>query len=142
MANSSAGADTIELAADGIYTLSAVHSNNFWNGPNGLPFIISQITINGNGATIQRSSVAPDFRILHVGGGDLTLNGVTASGGRAAVGLEGDLGDGSGLGVEPSWGVGGKLRLVNSTIRENVGAGTHHTMVGAFSTTVYIDRRE
>lgn len=65
-ANGNGEADTINLAASGTYTLMAVDNTSAYRGPNGLPAIASQITINGNGASIQRSSVAgtPDFRIL------------------------------------------------------------------------------
>ena len=45
--------------------------------------ITSAITIEGNGNTISRSG-SPDFRILAVaGGGNLTLNSATVSGGIA-----------------------------------------------------------
>ena len=59
------GADTIELAAGGMYTLTAVHNTN--DGDNGLPSITSEIIIDGNGSTIYRgTSSTPDFRIFHV----------------------------------------------------------------------------
>ncbi|MBK8933342.1 MAG: hypothetical protein IPM76_13690 [Chloroflexi bacterium] len=50
---------------------------------NALPRITSQITINGNGATIERSGATPNFfRVLHVRpSGNLTLNDATLSGG-------------------------------------------------------------
>ena len=51
------GADVIELAPGCTYTLTAV--DNYWYGPNGLPPIASEITIEGNGATIARSATAP-----------------------------------------------------------------------------------
>ncbi|MCW5775740.1 MAG: hypothetical protein KIS87_04760 [Phycisphaeraceae bacterium] len=41
-------ADTIHLAADGTYTLTAPYS-----GLTGLPSITTEIAINGNGAAIQ-----------------------------------------------------------------------------------------
>ena len=76
-----AGADTINLPAGSTFTLDSVHS-----GKNGLPVITSQITIEGNGATIQRDGAAPQFRILEVDGsgannGDLTLKKATISAG-------------------------------------------------------------
>jgi hypothetical protein len=81
-ANTSPGADTINLAPGGTYTLTAV--NNSTAGDSGLPAITSQITINGNGATIQRDLGAPSFRIFYIAGpnaGDLTVNRVTVRGG-------------------------------------------------------------
>lgn len=80
-ANATPGADTIELAAGGTYTLTAVDNTAY--GPSGLPLISSPITINGNGATIERTAAAgtPEFRVLFVGRppyvgstGDLTIN--------------------------------------------------------------------
>jgi hypothetical protein len=46
-------ADTLELGSGCTYTLTTV--NNSWYGPNGLPPIASDITIEGNGATIIRA---------------------------------------------------------------------------------------
>lgn len=52
--------------------------------PNALPTINATLTIDGNGATIERSSGAPAFRLLHVGtSGDLTLTDVTLRNGLA-----------------------------------------------------------
>src|SRR5262245_22607390 len=68
-ANANPGADTISLAANGTYTLTAM--DNAWYGPNGLPPIASDITIEGNGATIQRDTGAgtPKFRLFYISGG-------------------------------------------------------------------------
>lgn len=77
-------ADTINLAAGGTYVLTAV--NNTAQGATGLPAVTSAITLNGNGATIERSTAAgtPEFRILRIGGaGNLTLNRVTLQNGIA-----------------------------------------------------------
>ena len=69
-ANSNPGADVINLAAGSTYELTSV--NNLTDGSNGLPDITSQITINGNGATI-KSTV--DRRVF-VGGHALATSGV------------------------------------------------------------------
>ncbi len=74
------GADVLDLQAD--VTLTAV--NNTTYGPTGLPVAASEVTIQGNGHTIQRSQSegTPEFRILAVGsGGNLTLASTTVSGG-------------------------------------------------------------
>src|SRR5262245_26860965 len=63
-ANGSPGSHTINLASNGTYTLSVVaEDDGYWGGA-GLPYIRGQITINGNGATIQRSNApgTPLFR--------------------------------------------------------------------------------
>jgi hypothetical protein len=106
-ANSAAGADTIVLSKQ-TYTLTA--QDNYWYGPNGLPAITSDITIEGNGATIERSSAAntPKFRLFYVAGnsvvsptlspGTLTLKNLTLQGGLAKGG-DGGSGGGGGLGA-------------------------------------------
>ena len=82
-ANAFAGADTINLAPGAIYTLNIplLPADEV-----GL-FVGSQITINGNGATIRRSSASgtPLFNLFHVAYGDLTLMDVTLSGGETSV---------------------------------------------------------
>lgn len=75
-------ADAIVLPPNSTHTLTAVNNTSF--GPTGLPVINSTITIVGNGSTITRETLAPDFRILAVrSGGDLTLQETRVSGGRA-----------------------------------------------------------
>ena len=101
-ANSTAGDDVITLnpteQANCVYTLTAV--DNTTGGANGLPVFSNspyKTVIQGNGATIERSSAAgtPSFRIFYVGANsvveisDLTIkngavtgaNGTTGSGG-------------------------------------------------------------
>lgn len=65
-ANTNGQDDTINLAADGIYTLTAPHANGEGSG---LPRIYSNLVINGNGSVIERAmsrggSPPPDFRIM------------------------------------------------------------------------------
>lgn len=129
-ANAHSGADTISLASNGIYTLAVVDNNT--DGPNGLPIISSDISINGNGATIQRSRAegAPNFRIFHVANsGNLTLNDLTVSGG-VAVGpgggepVRGSCSQDNIGGNTPGVGGGifnnsGIVTLINSTVRNN-----------------------
>ena len=117
-ANSNPGFDVITLAPGGTYTLTAVNNTYYYFGPSGLPWITSQITINGNGATIQRSGVAstPDFRIFMITGGELTLNQVTIRGGSAVQGEPGYTGGGGGIRNN-----NGILLLVNSTVTGNKG---------------------
>jgi hypothetical protein len=82
-AERSPGADSIRLKAGCTYTLTR-GSFDGGVGPNGLPFIRTPITIDGNGATIARAAGAPPFRLFQVNrGGVLTLEHVTLRGGRA-----------------------------------------------------------
>jgi len=122
-ANAAPDPDTINLAANGIYELTAVHNTSYWTGPTGLPQILNPLAINGNGATIRRSSAlgTPDFRILYVGGpgGNLTLDRATITGGRSAIGAPGYIGGGGGIRVD-----GGVLLVSNSTIHGNSGVTT------------------
>ncbi|MFJ8165856.1 hypothetical protein ACIRBY_33745 [Streptomyces sp. NPDC096136] len=80
-ANSTPEADTIRLARTCTYELLTADPGSHADG---LPAITSDITIDGEGATITRPPSAPRFRILRVGEtGTLTLNSTTISGGRA-----------------------------------------------------------
>jgi hypothetical protein len=127
------GADTITLAG-GIYTLSGVNNVNT-TGSNGLPIITSTITIQGNGATIERGGPpAEDYRIFEIANpGFLTLNDTTITGGAntPGAGIFNDHGtlilnnssvrgntnesvDGGGIVNN-----GGTVRLRNSTISDN-----------------------
>ncbi len=106
-ANANPGADTISLPAGMTITITTRDSQNDY-GFNGLPSITSQITIEGNGATIARGSAAgtPSFRLFHVApGGNLTLRNVVLSNGLAQGGKGGFGGIGGGGGA--SDGVGG-----------------------------------
>src|SRR5262249_51085220 len=83
-----------------------------WYGPNGLPAIDNDITIQGNGSLIQRSAApgTPSFRLFYVSGGlpgelplgrltleNLTLQGGRAKGGNASSGGGGGLGAGGAI---------------------------------------------
>ena len=82
------GADTIELASSATYELDQVHINFY--GPNGLPIIGSDITIEGNGSTIRRAAGAPDLRIQAVSSsGTLRLVDLTLRSGNPGTGNSG-----------------------------------------------------
>src|SRR5262249_11161341 len=102
------GADTIVLPANAYMMLSNPYvpryttpvGTTFSGIPAGLPVITSQITIEGSGAIISRPEGAPAFGLMAVRGnffqgvgvppspgGDLTLHGVTLSGGSSFGGL-------------------------------------------------------
>ncbi len=72
------GTDTIDLAAGCVYELGVV--DNTIEGNNGTPSITSAIIINGNGATVRRSTGAQKaaIRLFHISqGGELSLNDLT-----------------------------------------------------------------
>jgi hypothetical protein len=116
------GADTIELDISLTYLLDVV--DNSTEGENGLPSITSEITINGNGSTIQRDALAPDFRIFHLGvGGTLTLNDVTITGGVASGPLvSGQRGGGIYNNGAVTFSNSTFLTIVDSTISDNSAA--------------------
>lgn len=109
------GADIITLPR-GTYTLDRVN-NTTSDGPNGLPSITAEITINGAGAditTVIRNPTdpdAPNFRIFHVAStGTLTLRAMGITRGL----IEGET---EGAGIFNS--NGGTVTITNSIIVEN-----------------------
>ena len=110
LANGDAAPDTVQLQPGCTYSIATVDNN--WYGPNGLPAIGSDVTIEGNGATISRSVPTP-FRFFFVGAdpaasstsgyvspgpGRLTLRTLTLTGGLAQGGGSSQGGGGAGLG--------------------------------------------
>jgi len=91
-ANTNDEADTINLAADGTYILTTPDNNT--NGKNALPVIANdlfatgtELTLNGDGARIKRSSAGatPDFRILQISyGATVSITGLTIANGQAS----------------------------------------------------------
>jgi hypothetical protein len=128
-ANAHPGADTIVLPSKGVFDLTVVDNN--WYGPNALPPIDSNITIQGNGATLQRdSSLAQDtadaFRFFYVSGGiqselplgTLTLTNLTLTNGLAKGGDSG-FGGGGGMGAGGAIFNQGNLTLNGVTLTAN-----------------------
>jgi hypothetical protein len=105
------GADTILLEAGAAYVLTL--ADNVTEGDNGLPAIVSEMTISGTNATIERDAAAPPFRILYVAPtGTLTLDGLTIRGGRC---------------ISEEWGGGifswGAVTLNDSAVVSNTALG-------------------
>jgi hypothetical protein len=127
------GPDTIVLPANSTQTLTRVINTDF--GATGLPLILSDITIEGNGSTIRRASSAPRFRILAVGtNGDLTLLDTTVRGGRVddsgggvlargSLTLRNSTISGNTASEEGGGGISGGVTATNSTIADNTGGG-------------------
>jgi concanavalin A-like lectin/glucanase superfamily protein len=144
-ANASSCPTTINLAPNGHYVLTTVADSGLGEsgarGPSGLPYIRSQVTINGGGATIQRSDTAgtPDFGILQVSSANsgnhhafnakLSLNEVTLTGatlgalnithGEASV-KKSTITQNLGGGINDFC---GKISVTNSTISYNTSGG-------------------
>ncbi|MGH8714621.1 MAG: IPTL-CTERM sorting domain-containing protein [Casimicrobiaceae bacterium] len=125
-ANGNGVANTINLAG-GTYNLSAADNSTVAGGANGLPVIVSTLTIIGNGATIARTG-APLFRLFQVGSGTptsgtagaLTLNDVTLTGGNPGQGGITSSFSGAAINVlSPN----SSLALNASTITGNTAAG-------------------
>ncbi len=70
-ANANGDSSNVINLTNSTYTLQTVN-NNFY-GPNGLPYVGNNLTIHGNGATIERfvkaGFLTPDLRLFYVGGG-------------------------------------------------------------------------
>ncbi|MFK0248252.1 hypothetical protein ACIQUM_26475 [Amycolatopsis azurea] len=117
-ANATTTPDTLSLAANCVYTLTAVADTA---QKAGLPMIKGKLTVNGNHATIARAKDAPQFRIIS-NWGDLTLDKVTITGGHApdGVGIDSygyaNWGE-SGGGIK-NW---GPLTITDSVIAGNTG---------------------
>ena len=115
--NTNNQADTINLAANATYSITAPNNTSVGDGTNGLPIvaldtaIVNSLTINGNGAIIQRSTAVGtvDFRILRVNG-VLVLDSIAIANGNASDGVFG-----GGISV----GAGGRLTVLNSAIINN-----------------------
>jgi len=75
------GSDTLILQNSSIHPYSTFSTTA--DGVNALPSITTNITIQGNGSTIERDSgVTPEFRLFHIGvAGTLTLDKLTISNG-------------------------------------------------------------
>ena len=124
-ANKHGGANTIVLTAPTTshYVLTAV--DNTTDGSTGLPIIKNgcNLTIVGNGDTIERSSAAgtPAFRLLDIGsGGSLTLQNLTLQNGLAF-----------GSGVSADGGAifnRGTLSLSGVTVQNNIAHGSNGTI--------------
>jgi uncharacterized repeat protein (TIGR01451 family) len=105
---------TITLAANTTFDFTS--ANNSTNGANALPVITANITIVGNGDTLERSGTAA-FRLFDVAsGGSLTLEDLTLTGGLA-----------QGTGVAAEGGAvynAGTLNLSGVTAKSNIAQGS------------------
>ncbi len=129
------GADVIELASAADYVLDQVHTN--YDGPNGLPLVTSEITVEGNGSTIERFAAASQFRLIAVTPtGALELRDLTLRNGDAGSWFGGALHSRGGVelirctvtGNAAQGGAGlsnesGTMTVTNSVVSLNVAVG-------------------
>ena len=125
-----AGADTIVLQNSSSHDYNSSNYNLY--GFNALPFITSQITIEGNGATIRRTngftSGSTKFRLIHVDpNGNLTLNDTIISGGWANGGNPNERNGGGILNR-------GQLSLDNCTLLNNSASSYGGGLASRFGT--------
>ncbi|GAB3745871.1 membrane protein [Amycolatopsis oliviviridis] len=130
-ANATTTPDTLSLAANCVYALTAVADTT---DSAGLPAVKGKLTIKGNNATIARAKDAPQFRIIS-NWGDLSLDKVTITGGHAPDGVGTDAA-GKGKGGEDGGGIEnwGPLTITDSVITGNT-AGSGAPGVDATATT-------
>jgi hypothetical protein len=111
--------DAINLAPNGTYTLTSI--DNTTNGDNGLPVIGHdqfafgiELTIHGNGATIQRdfANGTPSFRIFEIIGGNISLDHLVIENGDGGFNGGGVANSGSGT-----------VALINCTFSSNFAGG-------------------
>ena len=127
-ANADGQADTLNLFPGGVYTLTAV--DNSLAGANGLPAVAGTLTINGQGATVQRNTApgTPAFRLFDVSGAltlvDLTLQGGVSKGGDTELG-------GGGLGAGGAIFSQGTVTLLGVTLTGNTAQGGSGGVPGA-----------
>jgi hypothetical protein len=121
----------ITLASNAVYSFS--NADNFWYGPNALPPIAADITIEGNGARLQRTTTN-GLRFFYVGAdpnnpptanyntpgaGKLTLRQLTLTGGLCT----GETGGGGGAGMGGAIFNQGALVLDSVTLCNNTAQG-------------------
>ncbi len=112
-ANGNGQDDVVILGAGSSYTFTAAN-----NPLNALPVVTSKITIQGNGAVIERQAGSPEFRLIDVGdGGDLTLDRVTVRGGAVTYNAPLTEFNNGGGGIR-LFGIG-TLTLTNATVTQN-----------------------
>ncbi len=107
-----AGGGVIRLAAGSVHSLTGIAAVNGLEGGSGLPSVSADVTIEGNGAIVERSVApgTPKFRIFHVAPqGRLTLRDLSVRNG-----LTDSYTDGGGL-----WNTG-TLVLERVTVTGNV----------------------
>src|SRR5262249_57932246 len=129
-----AGGGSIDLAAGCTYSLTT--RDNTVMGGNGLPVVVSPITINGKNATIAGNKT--NFRIVAIdgtSGGSLTLNGVTITGGH----VSGMMAAGAGGGI---LNLSGALTLNSAVVTHNFASDAGGGIANGFGATATFSKSE
>jgi hypothetical protein len=129
-----AGGGSINLASGCTYSLTTRDNTAF--GGNGLPVVVTPITVNGKGATIAGNST--NFRIVAVdgtSGGALTLNGVTITGGKVL----GPMAAGAGGGILD---IAATLTLNSAVVTSNFAASAGGGIGDAQGAVVTLNKSE
>jgi hypothetical protein len=129
-----AGGGSINLAKGCTYSLTT--RDNAVMGGNGLPVVVTPVTINGKNATIAGNST--NFRIVAINGasgGALTLNGVTITGGH----VSGMMAGGAGGGI---LNVSGTLTLNSAVVTNNFASDAGGGIANGFGATATLNKSE
>jgi hypothetical protein len=129
-----AGGGSINLDSGCTYSLTM--RNNGVMGGNGLPVVVSPITVNGKGATIAGNG--SNFRIFAIdgsSGGALTLNGVTVTRGK----ILGAMAAGAGGGIAN---FSGTLTLNSAVVTGNYANSAGGGIASAFGATTTLNKSE
>lgn len=123
------GPDTLVLPAGSTFTFTEFNSTN--DGRNALPTTFSEMTVQGNGAIIERDPGSEEaFRLFHVFSGNLTLQDLTLRNGSAT---DSTFDDGGGAIFNR-----GTLNVVGCTVTNNTTAGYGGAMFNYFGGTINI----
>lgn len=120
--------DTLVLPAGSIFTFNGFHDTS--EGFTALPLVTTAITIEGNGATIERSSAAgtPHFRLIRTAAsGQLSLNDLALRNGSVI----GNFPESAGGAIVNG---GGSVTVTNSTISGNMAASYAGGVLNVYGT--------
>jgi hypothetical protein len=129
-----AGGGSINLDSGCTYSLTT--RDNLVMGGNGLPVVVSPVTVNGKGATIAGNG--SNFRIFAINGssgGALTLNGVTVTGGK----ILGAMATGAGGGIAN---FSGTLTLNSAVVTGNYANDAGGGIASAFGATTTLNKSD
>ncbi len=117
------GGGTITIQP-GLGTINLSIAGDFSFGPTALAISNKAVTINGNGAIIQRDNIVSNLRIFYINAtGNLVLQNITLKNGLAKGGNGGTIGGGGGGGLGGAIVNQGNLTVENSTLSNNQAMG-------------------
>ena len=136
-ANGRSEPSRIDLAAGCTYEVRSSNNSDPATGANGLPVIVSDVTINGHGASIKGNWYDHPFRLFRLAPtGTLRLNDVTLSGGATARSDSYDRSNRGGC----IYNGGGSLILDNTIMTENAAGDGYYSYAGGDGGAIFNDR--